>query len=541
MSQEESEKTTLESLLKLGLYLQESKTQIILQEWEARMSGSSSAKGSQSMYSDILGDVFSGSTGDVLRSHSGIEKQVLQDLVSGLNELEKYGLTNHPYVEEEIDYNNWAEQNPQDQDNSALLSSISNYYTDEQFNLKFFEDKIEEMNRSKKVDESMRAALAEQMLERWDAQLTRKKDVWYFNELEKFRKKFVEELYKQTEQFLEMKDILAPFTDEVGRLWDLSKGFWKDVNFEILRHHAQLIKEQPEFLELAKYLGRMQAERSELIEEKIQSTSLRPEFITDKSLKEELVGIRESNDINNLLSSEVALLGNEQTELLFFLKLSERKLLTYDFHGFTSVQKEVETEELTQREDDEKEEMGPIIICVDTSGSMAGPPERVAKTLCFAILREALLQQRKCFLITFSTGIKTLELSNLEKDLTGLIKFLSFSFHGGTDATPALQESLRALTVKDYERADVLMISDFVMGSLPDSIRTDIKNQQEKDTRFHSLVIASSGNQQVIDVFDNNWVYDASSQKPFKQILEKLEGLRQRSESQSKQKQNLDA
>lgn len=44
------------------------------------------------------------------------------------------------------------------------------------------------------------------------------------------------------------------------------------------------------------------------------------------------------------------------------------------------------------------------------------------------------------------------------------------SFHGGTDASPALEEALRMLNTNDYKEADVLMISDFVMSSLPNTI-----------------------------------------------------------------------
>ncbi|GBU25781.1 hypothetical protein R83H12_02439 [Fibrobacteria bacterium R8-3-H12] len=40
------------------------------------------------------------------------------------------------------------------------------------------------------------------------------------------------------------------------------------------------------------------------------------------------------------------------------------------------------------------------------------------------------------------------------------------SFCGGTDAMPAMEEALRKLKTEDYKKADVVMVSDFVMPGL---------------------------------------------------------------------------
>lgn len=47
-------------------------------------------------------------------------------------------------------------------------------------------------------------------------------------------------------------------------------------------------------------------------------------------------------------------------------------------------------------------EMGPIILCLDTSGSMRGAREVVAKALALECLRGAHRQQRPCYLYAFS-------------------------------------------------------------------------------------------------------------------------------------------
>lgn len=47
-------------------------------------------------------------------------------------------------------------------------------------------------------------------------------------------------------------------------------------------------------------------------------------------------------------------------------------------------------------------EMGPIILCLDTSGSMRGAREVVAKALALECMRGAHRQQRPCYLYAFS-------------------------------------------------------------------------------------------------------------------------------------------
>ena len=128
----------------------------------------------------------------------------------------------------------------------------------------------------------------------------------------------------------------------------------------------------------------------------------------------------------------------------------EKKLQTFEYESKSLSYKEEKFED--KRLKSKELDKGPFIICVDTSGSMHGTPELVAKTLCFAILKIAIQENRKCYLISFSTSIETLNLSDFKNSMEKLLQFLAMSFHGGTDATPAVQESLKMLQTKDYEK-----------------------------------------------------------------------------------------
>lgn len=76
-------------------------------------------------------------------------------------------------------------------------------------------------------------------------------------------------------------------------------------------------------------------------------------------------------------------------------------------------------------------------------------------------------------MISFSTNIKTLELTSLEKSLVDLINFLTHSFHGGADASPAFREAIKKIQTEEFSKADVLIISDFIMNR----IKRDLENK----------------------------------------------------------------
>lgn len=81
-------------------------------------------------------------------------------------------------------------------------------------------------------------------------------------------------------------------------------------------------------------------------------------------------------------------------------------------------------------------EMGPIILCLDTSGSMVGGREKIAKALALETLRGAHRQRRQAYLYAFSgpMQVQELELKCDTVSLGPLLDFLSHSFNGGTGA-----------------------------------------------------------------------------------------------------------
>ncbi len=224
-----------------------------------------------------------------------------------------------------------------------------------------------------------------------------------------------------------------------------------------------------------------------------------------------------------MLPSEAALLADGETELAFYQKFANNDLLSFRYEG----RKLVTSDKIlhTKRQKQKRKEKGPFILCIDTSGSMHGLPSQIAKVLAFAIMKMAAKEQRKCYLISFSIGIKSINLLDLANSMDKIAEFLTMSFDGGTDVTPALSEALDMLQTNDYREGDVLMVSDFVMFEIRQEILDRIKREKQKDTKFHSLTIGKKANQEVLDAFDNCWMYDPESRKIIEQLTKDLQKL----------------
>lgn len=206
-------------------------------------------------------------------------------------------------------------------------------------------------------------------------------------------------------------------------------------------------------------------------QERIKAVSTVTEYVPDINSREEIVGVYLGKDIEHALPQEIALLSDDDTSVLFDMKFVEGRLMCLEMEGTQSRAHDVE-EEITA-EVEEEEKLGPVIICIDTSGSMQGAPETIAKAVTLYMATRAMSQQRDCYLINFSTGIETLDLSG-QIGMAKVMAFLRRSFHGGTDAGPALTHALGMMSKEKYEQSDLLIISDFIMASLPESLAEKI-------------------------------------------------------------------
>ena len=299
-----------------------------------------------------------------------------------------------------------------------------------------------------------------------------------------------------------------------GKGIGIGNGNQKKINIATINHYFQMIKNNKVLMDICDILGKSKQEETETYKEKITElvSYSYTQTMPTKRYKEEISGVKLGNDLENLLPQEFALLNDPDLEIFFDLKFVENRLFCFEKHGYISYAqekwREIEKEIEKERSKEVDEQKGPIIICVDTSGSMNGQPEIVAKALTLMLAARARKEKRACFLINFSSSVDTMDLSN-SKGITLLNNFLEMSFGGGTDVDIALKEGLKQMDKNNYKKADLIAISDGCFMMSDNTIQNKINQKRKEENKFYLLDV--DGNFGVKDLFDKHCVYNSNS------------------------------
>ncbi|RZF80538.1 VWA domain-containing protein [Pseudoalteromonas sp. CO325X] len=347
------------------------------------------------------------------------------------------------------------------------------------------------------------------LIESWQKALDKARSEWELEYISNLRRQLLDEI----ELLLKLLEQIQPIFDSLGidpgLLIDFSNGQLNQQDFIEFQRWAKYLSEDEGLRSLCDLLGRV---RQFELAEKLERANVTQQLditLPDIHSNEEIIGIRLGRDLENVLPSEKALLADEVTSLLFDLKYVESRLMCFDMVGHSHQTLEVETEQDILVKDNDSH--GPMIVCVDTSGSMSEMPETIAKGVALFMAAKAKKENRPCYLINFSTGIQTLDLTG-EMGLASIIDFLKMSFHGGTDVGPALSHALEIMDTEVYKKADLLVISDFIVGHLCADTLKRIEAQRENGNRFYSLVVGDifmSRRQE--SLFDHEWVFNPIS------------------------------
>jgi len=269
--------------------------------------------------------------------------------------------------------------------------------------------------------------------------------------------------------------------------WEQRMREWGRSDYERRKKIDQMYYRYPALKEIVRIIGREQPQRKDEKDDIVYKYI--PILLSHPTTTTEIERISIGNDLSHVIPSEIATLSEPSTEMMFFKKFAEHQLQIFaNKPPMTAQDKQVQEHQTKPRL-----EMGPIIVSVDTSGSMTGKPEKLARSLLMQLLRLAKKQQRKCFVITFSVRAKALELTK-PANWNLLKKFLEKGFSGGTDGEQMLAAALDALQTKDFCMADVLIISDFYF-TLP-SVKTlkRMETEHTKGTRYYGLQIGKMKN-----------------------------------------------
>jgi hypothetical protein len=249
---------------------------------------------------------------------------------------------------------------------------------------------------------------------------------------------------------------------------------------------AQTLQNNTQIKELARKMG-----RNYISEEKKKQTKI------PQASKSEVYGTHRSDDVMRMLPSELLNLEDDTLETLFYAKLLEKNLLTYELQGVTFINgEEIEIS---------KKRTGPVVACLDTSGSMQGAPILKAKALLLAIANILKQEDRSLHVLLFGSAGEIREFSmEGQNNSVGLLKFLQQGFGGGTDFETPLKHAFEIIALQnDYKKADVLMISDGGCSLSAEFTKT-VKTQKEiLNCTVYTVLCAGS---RVEDVFSDEAV-----------------------------------
>lgn len=255
-----------------------------------------------------------------------------------------------------------------------------------------------------------------------------------------------------------------------------------------LAEAAYLNRIDPTLLKLAKMIGRSGDSVSHSLQGKFQH-----------SRSSDITGVTIGRDLNSLLPTEIAILANRETENIFFQRYAQSRLQIFS-SGSQSFCKS-------------KRREGAIFMCVDTSSSMYGEPEKTAKSLALAIAIIAQRRHRPLVIINYSYEISYFILTDLNHQRRQLRAFLTNSYGGGNNEEllfrflftklPQLPR-FRSLS-KQFEGGDLLIVSDFAWGGVSADVESLLEDARAGGMKFYSLGIDCRGTLSNLLTPNNDW------------------------------------
>lgn len=218
-----------------------------------------------------------------------------------------------------------------------------------------------------------------------------------------------------------------------------------------------------------------------------------PTTVAKNSSVEEIDRVESGDNLERVLPVELSM-----PEDLFFKRYATKELQQFSSPGKDKPKK------IEEHRKDPRLTKGPIIVSIDTSGSMSGQPQRIAFSLLKQLLRMAKKQKRPCYLISFSVRSKSIDLAK-PRNWRMIDNFLEHSYSGGTDGEQMLAEAIHVLQKGTYEMADVLIISDFEFPVPNPSTIEKIDKEKALGTRFYGLKIGHYGVKYYKHIMDKIW------------------------------------
>ncbi len=220
-----------------------------------------------------------------------ITQQIVEDVLRWIRKTDRKVQEENPHYEEKQRFESWSSRPTflwrETWDN--LINYLKNEYEPRDLDVEFYSGKIKELIHTaptnpreqeiadKNPQKSELDVVIDDLLAQWDGLLSAKLLKYELEKIDEERAIFCDLLYAKVEEFLKLISIVTPVAMESGRFWDMSRGLWKDVNFNVLDKYSTLLENEESIRQLTDMLGRMREAEIEMEEETFQNIIIKKE------------------------------------------------------------------------------------------------------------------------------------------------------------------------------------------------------------------------------------------------------------------------
>ncbi|PSM49333.1 hypothetical protein C7Y66_10000 [Chroococcidiopsis sp. CCALA 051] len=265
----------------------------------------------------------------------------------------------------------------------------------------------------------------------------------------------------------------------LGLSWGNEMGGERSVSSAEKMALAQKIASNTKLKQIAVVAGRLQS----FAERKRRSQAL--------NAFGEITTIELGDNLSRLLPSELQKLSTSDLFPLFALSYYDRSLLQYKTRG------------------KEKQCKGPLVVCLDSSGSMDGLPDTWAKAVTAVLGQIARREGRHLRIIHFATRVcRVDDFPPHHHDFSRLLEsMLAFYNGGGTAWEPALLSATECIEGKQqFKQADIVMVTDGKCDVKREFIEQLKIRKQQLEFNIYGVLIGGAGERQMKQFCDRIWV-----------------------------------
>ncbi len=375
-----------------------------------------------------------------------------------------------------------------------------------------------ELNQLTRGSDALTRQVLQSLLWHLDALIDQATDVSREAAIEQMAGEFRDSWTLQRQGWDEVLALLQSLGDLAHLRWDDLKGQLNRREWQEARRIGELLQRLPTLARFIDGVGRSRTDQHRPPAQQARQHPL-PEAPAARHPADEqerrpeptaVDGVRRSRALARMAGSEFLNLTHPVLRRLWRARFAEAQLLTYDDRSRSpSSRPQPRPDQAPQRSVPTHAGHGPLIVCLDTSGSMRGAPENVAKACVLQALRSAHAGRRLCRLLAFGGQNELLEreMALDAEGLTHLLDVMGQSFDGGTDVQTPMERAIELVQTTGWEEADLLIVSDGEFGVTHATLAQLRDAKQRLALRVHGILIGDRETVGLAEVCDQlHWV-----------------------------------